>query len=673
MARTPAKTPSAATRRSSTGARKTAAKNEAARKPAGKSQPKPATAKKPAGKKSAAGTRKPPTSRKPATSRRRKSAVVRKRTGIVAGLIKYGFVAAIWAFVLVGGVLAYHAYQLPDITDLDRYERAGATRLLDRDGAMFVSYGALHGRPVSAANLPDPLIDALVATEDRRFFSHFGIDPISILRAAVVNLKAGRTVQGGSTLTQQLAKNVFLSADRSYSRKIQELLLAFWLEHRFSKQEILALYLNRVYFGAGAYGADAAARKYFRRPVEDLTAYQSAMLVGLLKAPSRYNPAVDRERSQGRTRQVLLNMADAGYLTEEEAERIAARPSAIQGAAGVSRNHRYFADWARERANGYAGPGGGDRTVRTTLDRRLQRIAEQAVSEGMKRGAKKGARQVAMVVMSPDGAVRAMIGGRDYARSQFNRATQALRQPGSAFKPFVFLAALEAGYTPGTRLPDSPVALNGWTPRNFDGRYRGEVTLEDALAHSLNAATVNLSEAIGRRRALSVARRLGVTATLPEGPSLALGAGEVTLLEMTAAYAAFANQGRFVSPYAVERIQTSAEGAIYAHDDRPAPQIVEERTIAKLNSMLQSVVERGTGRRARIGRPAAGKTGTSQDFRDAWFIGFTADLVAGVWIGRDDASPMDGVTGGSLPAEIWAAFMSKAEGGPPRSLALNAN
>ena len=369
MARTPAKKPAVIQRRSSSGARRPAVQKDALRKPTAKQDIKTVAARKPVGKKAGAGSRKPP------ASRRRKSPVVRKRTGLVAGLIKYGFVAAIWAVVLVGGVLGYHAYQLPDITNLDRYERAGATRLLDRDGAMFVSYGALHGRPVEAANLPDLLIEALVATEDRRFFSHFGIDPISILRAAIVNLKAGRTVQGGSTLTQQLAKNVFLSADRSYARKIQELLLAFWLEHRFSKQEILAIYLNRVYFGAGAYGVDAAARKYFRRPVEDLTAYQSALLVGLLKAPSRYNPAVDQERSKGRTRQVLLNMADAGYLTKAEAERIAARPSAIPGAAGVSRNHRYFADWARERANGYAGPGGGDRLVRTTLDRQLQRIA----------------------------------------------------------------------------------------------------------------------------------------------------------------------------------------------------------------------------------------------------------------------------------------------------------
>ena len=383
MARTSTKKPAATQRRSSSGAHRIARTKDTARKPTAKQNIKTAAARKPVGKKAGV------SSRKPTASRRRKSPVVRKRTGMVAGLIKYGFVAAIWAFVLIGGVLGYHAYQLPDITDLDRYERAGATRLLDRDGAMFVSYGALHGHPVRAANLPDLLIKALVATEDRRFFSHFGIDPISILRAAIVNLKAGRTVQGGSTLTQQLAKNVFLSADRSYARKIQELLLAFWLEHRFSKQEILAIYLNRVYFGAGAYGVDAAARKYFRRPVEDLTAYQSALLVGLLKAPSRYNPAVDRERSEGRTRQVLLNMADAGYLTKDEAERIAARPSAIGGAAGVSRNHRYFADWARERANGYVGPGGGDRLVRTTLDRRLQRIAELAVSDGMKRGPKR--------------------------------------------------------------------------------------------------------------------------------------------------------------------------------------------------------------------------------------------------------------------------------------------
>ncbi len=604
-----------------------------------------------------------------AAPRRRKSAVVRKRTGFVAAILKYGFVAAIWIGVAIGGVLAYHAYQLPDITDLDRYERAGATRLLDRDGAMFVSYGALHGRPVAADKLPESLVQALVATEDRRFFSHFGIDPISIARAAMINLQAGRTVQGGSTLTQQLAKNVFLSAERSYSRKIQELLLSFWLEHRFSKQEILAIYLNRVYFGAGAYGVDAAARKYFGRPVEDLTPYQSAMLIGLLKAPSRYNPAVDRELSEGRTKQVLLNMADAGYLTEAEALRIASKPAAIRGAAGVSRNHRYFADWARERASGYAGPGGGDRTIRTTLDLRLQRLAERAVAEGMKRGAKKGVRQVAMVVMSPDGAVRAMIGGRDYGASQFNRATQALRQPGSAFKPFVFLAALEAGYQPETPLSDAALTIDGWQPRNFDGRYRGEVTLEDALADSLNAATVSLSEAIGRRRALSVARRLGLTATLPDRPSLALGSGEVTLLEMTAAYAAFANHGRFVTPYAIEAIGTSADGTIYARRETAAPEVVDARAVSDLNRMLQSVVERGTGKRARIDRPAAGKTGTSQGFRDAWFIGYTADLVAGIWVGRDDASPMDGVTGGSLPAEIWAAFMSEAVKGPPRPLA----
>ncbi|WP_319024892.1 transglycosylase domain-containing protein [Nisaea sediminum] len=594
---------------------------------------------------------------------------MRKRTGFVAAILKYGFVAAIWIGVAIGGVLAYHAYQLPDITDLDRYERAGATRLLDRDGAMFVSYGALHGRPVAADKLPESLVQALVATEDRRFFSHFGIDPISIARAAMINLQAGRTVQGGSTLTQQLAKNVFLSAERSYSRKIQELLLSFWLEHRFSKQEILAIYLNRVYFGAGAYGVDAAARKYFGRPVEDLTPYQSAMLIGLLKAPSRYNPAVDRELSEGRTKQVLLNMADAGYLTEAEALRIASKPAAIRGAAGVSRNHRYFADWARERASGYAGPGGGDRTIRTTLDLRLQRLAERAVAEGMKRGAKKGVRQVAMVVMSPDGAVRAMIGGRDYGASQFNRATQALRQPGSAFKPFVFLAALEAGYQPETPLSDAALTIDGWQPRNFDGRYRGEVTLEDALADSLNAATVSLSEAIGRRRALSVARRLGLTATLPDRPSLALGSGEVTLLEMTAAYAAFANHGRFVTPYAIEAIGTSADGTIYARRETAAPEVVDARAVSDLNRMLQSVVERGTGKRARIDRPAAGKTGTSQGFRDAWFIGYTADLVAGIWVGRDDASPMDGVTGGSLPAEIWAAFMSEAVKGPPRPLA----
>jgi penicillin-binding protein 1A len=599
--------------------------------------------------------------RKPATGGRRPRASKSRRRPLRA-VLRLGVLAGIWAIAAIVILLAYEATQLPDISNLASMTRAGGVRMVSSDGREFASYGAQHGRPIEAKRLPKELINALLATEDRRFHDHFGLDPISVLRAMVVNLRAGGIRQGGSTLTQQLAKNLFLGPDRSLERKVQELLLAFWLEASFSKQQILTIYLNRVYFGAGAYGVDAAARKYFGKPAEKLGLYESALLAGLLKAPTRYNPVANPQRSAMRTRQVLLNMVDAELLSQAQADAAAARPAAIRGAASVSRGHRYFADWALDRAAGYGGPLNDDREVHTTLDRRLQRLAEDAVSAELAKAVGGKSREAAVVVMGHDGAILAMVGGRDHAASQFNRATQALRQPGSAFKPFVYLAALSAGYAPTSVIEDAPLEIAGWKPRNFDGRFRGPVTLRQALAASLNVATVRLSETIGRDGTIRLARRLGMTAILRNKPSLALGAGEVTVLELTAAYAALANGGYPVEPFGVTSVSAANSGVLYRHRRANLPPVASSTAIAALDGMLKEVIRTGTGKRATIGRPAAGKTGTSQDHRDAWFVGYAGDLVAGVWIGRDDAKPMKGVTGGGLPAKIWARFMRGAFG-----------
>jgi penicillin-binding protein 1A len=600
--------------------------------------------------------------RRPAAKPRR---ATRRTTGggLWRRLVAWSVVACIWGVVALAGVVAWQAWQLPDISELDQYRRPGGVRMLDSDGGMFASYGALHGEPVDVRALPKALPAALLATEDRRFRSHFGFDPVALARATWANLRARRIVQGGSTLTQQLAKNIFLTADRSLSRKIQELLLSLWLEQRFSKDQILTIYLNRVYFGAGAWGVDAAARTYFDKPATDLGLVESAMLAGLLKAPSRYNPASDPEQAMARTRQVLANMVDAGWLDSAEAARAtAAVPRVAHGAAGDG-GSRYFADWAEAQAAELSAGVSGDRTVRTTLDQRLQDIAEAAVAAGLKRGAAVGATQAAAIVMSADGAVRAMVGGSGYGATQFNRATQARRQPGSAFKPFVYLAALEAGWRPDLPIDDSAFSVGGWQPRNFDGAFHGRVSLTDALAQSLNGATALLSETVGRRHVIGLARRLGITAPLGDHPSLALGSAEVTLVELTAAYAAFMNGGIAVQPHGV--IQIEAGGAPIYQAQSTAAAAVDRTAVAQLDRMMAAVIAHGTGQKARLDRPAAGKTGTSQDYRDAWFVGFTADYAAGVWVGRDDATPMRGVTGGGLPAEIWADIMRKAHAGRP--------
>tara|TARA_B100001123_G_scaffold427150_2_gene542297 strand:+ start:1436 stop:3256 length:1821 start_codon:yes stop_codon:yes gene_type:complete len=575
-------------------------------------------------------------------------------------VVRLASLATIWGAVAIVLVVVYEATQLPDISQIDYRERNIGLRLMTKNRLEFASFGDLYMEPVEFKEIPEALISALLATEDRRFHSHFGIDLISIARAIVINVKDGTIKQGGSTLTQQLAKNLFLTFDRSFERKVQELLLSFWLETSFTKEQILTLYLNRVYFGAGTYGIQSAANHYFGKPVSALKLYDAALLVGLLKAPSRYNPIINPELSKKRTRQVLENMVSAGKLSSTDAKSAYRDRSIIRVKKIVSRGHRYFADWVRERSVAYVPNFPGDRKISTTIDMVLQRKAEDAIQNGLKLGKSRKVEQAAMVVLDKTGAVLAMVGGKNHAHSQFNRATQALRQPGSAFKPIVFLAALLSGFEPGTMIPDSPLKIGDWAPRNFDGKFRNLVSLKEALAMSYNVASVRLSTKVGRAKIIKIAHRMGIVSKLDDEPSLALGTSEVSLLQITAGYAAIANGGHPVEPYGVTEITSRGEKVIYKRRSQLGPRIASNKEIAAMNEMMEEVILAGTGKQADIGRQAAGKTGTSQGHRDAWFIGYAGELVAGVWVGRDDASSMIGVTGGGLPAAIWSQFMQEA-------------
>ena len=611
--------------------------------------------------KSAAGRAKPKATQGKATQGKpsKSKAPARRLVGRMTRLIRWSLVAGVWGFVLLGLVLAWYAYDLPDIEGLAKATRRPSISLLAVDGSPISSTGEVYGRSVTVAEVPPVLPQAVLAVEDRRFYRHWGIDLRGLARAFWVNLQAGEIVQGGSTITQQLAKVLFLTPERTLERKIQEALLAMWLERRFSKDEILSLYLNRVYLGSGTYGVDAAARRYFDKPASEVTLYEAAQLAGLLKAPSRYNPLSDYERAGARTRVVLNAMVEAGFVNAGEARQaMTTKPGRPRLA---NRRARYYADWVMGQIGDFVGRIDADLTVVTTLDPRLQTIAEEELTALLAAGGQRqGAGQAAFVALAPGGAVRAMVGGRDYGESQFNRSVQALRQPGSAFKIFVYLAALEAGWRPDDRLSDSPVAVGNWQPRNYDERYYGDVTLREGFARSLNSVAVRLTERVGREPVAEAAQRLGITSRLEVAPSLALGASEVTLLELTSAYAAFANRGRGVWPYGIVEIRDSEGRVIYRRRGEGPGSLVGAHTVDQMTNLMTASVEWGTGKAARIGRPAAGKTGTSQEFRDAWFVGFTRELVAGAWFGNDDGAPMARVTGGGLPAQLWARVMTRA-------------
>jgi penicillin-binding protein 1A len=589
---------------------------------------------------------------------------------VLKTLGKWMLVLGLWGAIAVGVVVAFYAAQLPDLGKLTQPIRRPSVQLMAVDGTAFATYGDLHGEPIPAEKLPPHVIQSVVATEDRRFYQHFGFDPIGLARAAWANFRAGRLVQGGSTITQQVAKNLFLTPERTYGRKIQEVLLALWLEQRFTKNEILTLYFNRVYWGAGTYGIDAAARRYFDKAPAQLTLAEGATLAGMLKDPSRYSPARDPKRSRARMGQVLDNMVAAGFLEPARAEAAKTAPLGQGPVLAQGAGSRYFADWVFDQVADFIGAAESDVLVQTTFDPKLQRLAEAEIEKQLSGPAKKvNASQAALVSMSPDGAIRAMVGGRDYRESQFNRATQAQRQPGSAFKLFVFLAGLEIGMTPASTVEDAPITIRGWSPKNFDGRFRGTITFADAVAQSINTSAVRISERAGRHRVIQAAERLGITTGLDDVPSIALGTSEVTLLELTGAYAALPNGGVAAWPHAIVEVRDRGGQILYRRSGSGPSRVIQPEQVAMLNDMLSGVIRTGTGKAANIGRPEAGKTGTTQSSRDAWFVGYTADLVTGVWFGNDNDTAMRDVTGGGLPARAWAGFMGPAlQGLPARPL-----
>ncbi|MCC7427707.1 MAG: PBP1A family penicillin-binding protein [Alphaproteobacteria bacterium] len=595
----------------------------------------------------------------------------RRRAPLILRLVRWSLILAVWGSLALGLAVAWFAWDMPSPDRALAATRRPSVTLLAADNRFLASYGDLYGEAASVRDLPAHLLGALLATEDRRFYRHWGLDPRGIARALVANIGAGRIVEGGSTLTQQLAKTLFLSPERSLRRKVQEALMALWLERRYSKDEILSIYLNRVYLGAGAYGIDAAARLYFGVPARALSPWQGAILAGLPKAPSRLNPRADPAAAAARAREVLGNMVEAGMITAPAAARIAAegaRAGPGQSLA-MARNTGWFSDWVQDAVSAYARPGTDDVIVRTTLDAALQAVAEArlaALLDGA--GARAGAGQGAVVALAADtGAVLAMVGGRDYRASPFNRAVQARRQPGSAFKPIVYLAAAERGLRADDRFVDQPITLGGWSPQNVDGRFRGEVTAREAMARSINTVAVQVLQRAGARNVAEMARRLGIESTLRVEAALALGVSEVTLLELATAYAAIANGGIAVFPHGIAAIADRAGAERFRRRSGGAIRIASAEAIAAVQEMLRAGVANGTGGRAAVpGLAVAGKTGTTQEHRDAWFLGYAGRLVVGVWLGNDAAQPMEAVGGGDLPARLFAEIIGSA---PARALA----
>ncbi|MBC8037084.1 MAG: penicillin-binding protein 1A [Rhizobiales bacterium] len=585
------------------------------------------------------------------------------RRGFASRFARFSLVLAFWGTL---GLAAFFGYIWLSLDQKGLFEIPGrepGIMVLAADGTLLAEQGSFYGDDVSIGELPDYVPNAVIAIEDRRFYSHFGIDPLGLLRAAYANIRAGRVVQGGSTVTQQLAKNLFLTPKRTVERKLQEVVLAIWLEARFSKEEILQLYLNRVYYGAGATGIEKAAQTYYRKSARDLTIGEAATLAGLLKAPSSYNPLHHPDAAAERASLVINSMVATGAITEREALVAISSPAATTASDYVPAK-QYIVDWAIEQLPDLVKKYSESIVIETTIDPKLQRLAEKALRKRLnEEGSKLGVSQGALVIMDTNGAIRAMVGGKSYKRSQFNRVTKAMRQPGSAFKPFVYLAAVEQGYESRSVEVDEPIRIGDWEPENYKQKYLGEVTLKKAMALSLNAIAIKLASHVGPERVVAVAHRLGITSPLGSDTSIALGTSEVTLLELTSAFVPFANGGRPVTPFTIRRIAMRDGEVLYERSGGGFGNAINFYDLGQMNEMLRAVVTGGTARRAQFGDfEIAGKTGTSQDYRDAWFIGYTTHLVGGVWVGNDDNSPTQKVTGGSIPTAVWRDVMEFAHG-----------
>jgi penicillin-binding protein 1A len=586
----------------------------------------------------------------------------RKRRSILGTLVYTSLVLGIWGGIALAGLIAYHAAQLPPIDQLAVPKRPPNIAIVSEDGVLLANRGDTGGPAMHLRDLPPYLPKAFISIEDRRFYSHWGIDVPGIARAVFRNLTGRGGMQGGSTLTQQLAKNLFLTQERTMSRKIQEAILSIWLEQKYSKDQILELYLNRVYFGSGAYGVDAAAQKYFGHSARLVTLPEAAMLAGLMVAPTRLAPNRNPAGATDRAAKVITAMAQEGHITEGMAKIALARPAQAVRESGAG-SINYAADFVTDILDDTIGAIDQDIVVTTTLSSALQSSAERALSDEIdKLGTRYGVSQGAVVAMDPNGQIRALVGGRNYADSQFNRAVAAKRQPGSAFKPFVYLTALENGLTPDTVREDAPINIKGWKPANASRQYYGLVTLTQALSMSLNTVAVRLAQEVGPKSVVSTAQRLGIVSDLQPNASIALGTSEVTPLELVTAYAPFANGGIRVQPHVITRVKTASGKLIYQRKGTNFGRVVEPKYIAMMNAMMQETLLTGTARKAELrGWQAAGKTGTSQDYRDAWFVGYTSNLVAGVWLGNDDNSPTKKVSGGNLPVDIWSRFMREAQ------------
>jgi penicillin-binding protein 1A len=573
--------------------------------------------------------------------------------------LKIGAVLAVLGLIVVGIFVAVARNEIKSFEDLKTSPNGQMIRVRAVDGTVIQTLGPSFGRWIPANELPKDMKDAMVAVEDRRFYMHPGVDPIGITRSFYVRAVRGYWAQGGSTITQQLARTIYLNNNRDFGRKLREIILALALETKFSKDQILELYLNKVYFGGGAFGVDSASRKFFDHGAEKLNLAESAIIAGLVKAPSRYSPTADAKAAIGRAGVVVEVMQDAGMITAEQAATV--KPGAVKLAAQKPQDSvRYFTDWALPQLDGLVNETEKPIDVWTTLDVNMQRAATNAIVSFAPKGT-----QGALVTMDRDGAVRAMVGGTDYATSNYNRAVTAVRQPGSSWKVFVYLAALEAGFRPEDKVVDGPVTIDGWTPKNSGGNYAGEITLRTAFAYSKNTVAAKIGQEVGTGAIANMARRFGISTPISTGPAMVLGSSETRVIDMTRAFAEVAAKGRSLAPYAISKVTTIDGDVIYQHKAKGSTQLVEPYVAAGVTDLMQSAVTTGTGRAAQIGRPVAGKTGTTSSNKDGWFLGFSSGLTTGVWMGRDDNRPVGNLQGGHAPATAWAAYMRIATANRP--------
>ena len=619
-----------------------------------------------------------PQRKKRVASAKTKTAAKKRKKAANPGLLRkfvsrtfyWSLVAGIWLGIGAVAFITWHALSLPHSSVWAIPDRPPNVRIVAVDGELIANRGVTGGAAMSVSDMSPYIPMAVIAIEDHRFKQHFGIDLLGLTRAMVKNLMAGRFVQGGSTLTQQLAKNLFLKPERTIGRKVQEAILAIWLESRFTKDEIIELYLNRVYFGSGAYGVDAAARRYFGKSARHVNLAEAAILAGVLKAPSRLSPARNPKLARSRAKLVLAAMRHQGYISDRESAT-ALTMQAEKAKRYLTGSEHYAADMVMKKASQLIGELRNDITISTTIDINLQKKAGILIEQTLSKQAKaKNVEQGALVSLDGTGAIRALVGGREYSKSQFNRAIDAKRQPGSAFKPFVFLASLEAGRTPDSVRNDAPVRIGDWTPVNYDRKYRGEVTLTTALAKSLNTIAAQLVMETGPEPVIKVAHRLGIKSKISNNASIALGTSETSLLEITSAYVPFANGGYRAKPFFIKSITDKNGKVLYQRKAEAISRVVGKRELAMMNEMMRATIDQGTGKNARLKKwQAAGKTGTSQNSRDGWFIGYTANLTTGIWFGNDDGSPTSKITGGGLPAKTWKSYMDFAHNNiPPVSL-----